>query len=353
MLRNVIESLAQGAVLSQADAHKTMEAIMGGEATAAQIGGILIALRLRGETPAEITGFARAMRQAAEPFTCKGELADTCGTGGDGAGTFNISTTVAFVVAACGLPVAKHGNRAITSKCGSADLLAALGVEIDLNPHQVAWCIEEAGMGFLFAPTFHRAMRHAAGPRRELGIRTVFNLLGPLTNPAAPTFQALGVWDGKLVRTVAEVLQSLGVKGAMVFHGAGGLDELSLAGENIIAELENGSIREYSLLPQDLGFEPAPLSAVRGGDPHENASITLEILSGQRGPKRDVVLLNAAALLKVSGRAKSWQEAIAMAGEAIDTGRALERLEALKKAAREVKSRALRDCRSKTQAASN
>lgn len=344
MLKSVIQSLVRKENLSQKTARAAMERIMQGEATAAQIGGFLVALRMKGEAPSEISGFAQAMRQHALPLMCKGELLDTCGTGGDGAGTFNISTTVAFVVAACGLPVAKHGNRAISSKSGSADLLSALGIRIDLEPDQVAFCIEKAGIGFLYAPTFHRAMRHAAGPRLELGMRTVFNLLGPLTNPAEPAYQAVGVWDRDLVSVIAQVLRDLGAKGAMVFHGEGGLDELSLAGGNLVAELVKGQIKNYTLFPQDAGLNPASLRELAGGTPQENAAITQKVLAGERGPRRDVVLLNAAALLKVAGVVNDWKEGVAMAAQAIDSGNAMGRLEALRKLSREVAGDAVSDC---------
>jgi anthranilate phosphoribosyltransferase len=348
MLKSAIQRVVRKESLTKIEAQQTMERIMQGEATAAQIGALLVGLRMRGETPSEIAGFAQAMRQHALPLDLKEELVDTCGTGGDSSGTFNISTTVAFVVAACGLSVAKHGNRAISSKSGSADLLSALGVNIHLTPCQVASCISKAGIGFLYAPTFHQAMQHASGPRRELGMRTVFNLLGPLTNPARPAYQTVGVWDPQLVFPVAQVLRDLGVHAAMVFHGSGGLDELSLAGENLVAELEDGNIKTYTLSPSHTGLGPAPTCELAGGTPQENAAITLKILSGERGARRDVVLLNSAALLKVAGVAKGWREAVAIARHAIDSGGAMERLEALRKLTGEVGEDAVSDCGIKT-----
>ncbi len=346
MLKRALNLVVQGENLTQTLARETMEVIMRGEASGAQVGGLLVALRMKGENHREITGFAQAMRAQAKPLGLDGEFADTCGTGGDCAGTFNISTTAAFVVAGCGLPVAKHGNRAFSSKSGSADLLSALDVKIDLLPHQVAACINKTGIGFLYAPTFHGAMLHAAGPRRDLGMRTVFNLLGPLTNPAAPAFQAVGVWERDLVSVVAQVAQELGARGAMVFHGGGGLDELSLSGENLVAELGAGQLKTYFLEARDVGLLPAPLSALAGGTPQENAAITTRILEGERGPKRDVVLFNAAALLKAAGVAKDWKEGIAMAGEAIDNGNAMARLGALRKLSQEVGANAISNCKS-------
>lgn len=343
MLKEILKELVAGKELSTKAAEEAMLSIMEGQATGAQIGALLVALRMRGETGAEILGFAKAMRQKALPIAYQGELADTCGTGGDGANTFNISTTCAFVVAACGIPVAKHGNRAISSRSGSADLLKALGIKLELAPAAVTTCIEKTGIGFLYAPSFHSAMKHASGARADLGMRTVFNLLGPLTNPLAPSYQAMGIWDPELVPVMGEVLLELGAQGALVFHGAG-LDELTLEGENVIAELEDGKLKHYRLEAKELGLAPAPKSALLGGSAQENAEITIKILQGERGPRRDVVLLNTAALLKAAGRADSWQEGIARAGKAIDSGEALARLEAFRTLSREVGADAVSNC---------
>lgn len=331
-IQHAIGKLARREHLTAAEAEAAMSAIMRGEATQAQIGGYLMALRLKGETVDEIIGGARAMREAANkvPVRDASRLVDTCGTGGDGAHTFNISTTVAFVVAGAGVPVAKHGNRSVSSQCGSADVLSALGVNLNLTPEQVGMCIDEIGIGFLFAPHFHPAMKHAVQPRRELGVRTVFNVLGPLTNPAGAARQLLGVYDAALTEPLAHVLRGLGAQAAFVVHGAHGLDELSTAGENQVSELRDGEIRTYTLDPRELGFERCAPDALRGGDPQENAAITRRILSGEMdGGKRDVVLLNAAAALVASGAAESLADGVRLAAESLESGAALSKLEAL------------------------
>jgi anthranilate phosphoribosyltransferase len=331
-IQHAISKLAQREHLTAAEAEAAMRAIMSGEATQAQIGGYLMALRLKGETVDEIIGGARAMRDAANkvPVRDASRLVDTCGTGGDGAHTFNISTTVAFVVAGAGVPVAKHGNRSVSSQCGSADVLSALGVNLSLTPEQVGLCIEEIGIGFLFAPHFHPAMKHAIQPRRELGVRTVFNILGPLTNPAGAARQLLGVYDAGLTEPLAHVLGGLGARAALVVHGAGGLDELSTAGENQISELRDGAVRTYTLDPRELGFARCEPSMLRGGDPQENAAITRRILSGEMdGGKRDVVLLNAAAALVAGGAADSLADGVRLATESLESGAALSKLDAL------------------------
>jgi anthranilate phosphoribosyltransferase len=256
-------------------------------------------------------------------------LMDTCGTGGDGAGTFNVSTAVALVIAGAGVPVAKHGNRAVSSRSGSADVLEALGVNIDLRPEQMARCIDEAGIGFLFAPLLHPAMKHAALPRREIGIRTIFNILGPLTNPASATSQLLGVYDSRLVETMARVLDMLGVHSALVVHGAGGLDELSLAGANRVARLRDGRVDSFQLDPRDLGLPPAGPAQIGGGSPEHNAAMMKALLGGERGAVRDTVLLNAAAGLVAAGRAGGFQEGLGLAAESIDSGAALGKLDRL------------------------
>ena len=316
--------------LEEQEAEAAMSQIMAGSATQAQIGAFLAALGTKGETADEITGCARAMRRSATPVRPQSrDLVDTCGTGGDGARTFNISTTAALVAAGAGLRVAKHGNRSISSRCGSADVFAALGVRVDLSPERVAACVDEVGIGFLFAPALHPAMRHAMGARRELGVRTVFNILGPLTNPAGASVQVLGVFDGALTETLAQVLRALGSRAAYVVHGADGLDELSTTGPNRVSELRNGQVRTFTLDPLDLGLPRSRLEDLRGGDAETNALLTQAVLKGERGPRRDVVLLNAGAALVAAGRASDLREGLALAAKAIDTGAALGALERL------------------------
>ncbi len=323
-----ISKLVRGQSLTEAEAGAAMETILHGDATPSQIAGFVIALRIRGETAEEITGLARAVRANATPTHVDGAgLLDTCGTGGDAMGTFNISTLSAIVAAACGARVAKHGNRAASSQCGSADVLEALGVRIDLGPEGVASCIAEVGIAFLFAPIFHPSFKYAALPRRELGVRTVFNVLGPLCNPAGARRQALGVADGALAARMAEVLERLGVEHALVFHGADGMDELTTTGPSRVIEVQAGRRTEYILEPSELGLATAPLAAMRGGGPQENAAIAREVLAGAKGPRRDVVLLNSAAALRAAGLAGDFKEGIGLAGEAIDSGRAGQVLE--------------------------
>jgi anthranilate phosphoribosyltransferase len=312
--------------LSEEEAASAFETIIRGDATQVQIAGFLVALRMKGETVEEITGFARTARAMATPIHVDGALLDTCGTGGDGLATFNISTLAAIVAAACGARVAKHGNRAASSLCGSADVLEELGVKIDLAPEGVARCIEQAGIGFLFAPIFHPSFRFAGVPRRELSIRTVFNVLGPLCNPAAAKYQALGVADGAMAAKMADVLLRLGVERAIVFHAADGMDELSVASASFVIEID-GTRKEYELDPAELGLAKAPIESLRGGGPEENAAVARELLDGAKGPRRDVVLLNASAALRAAGLAKNWKEGIGLAAEAIDKGRAGEVLQ--------------------------
>jgi anthranilate phosphoribosyltransferase len=325
----VIEALAKVVRcenLSEEEAASAFDVIMRGDATPSQIAGFMVALRMKGETPEELTGFARAARAVATPIAVDGALLDTCGTGGDGLATFNISTLAAIVAAACGARVAKHGNRAASSLCGSADVLEKLGVKIDLQPEGVARCIDSAGIGFLFAPVFHPSFRFAGTPRRELGIRSVFNVLGPLCNPAGAKYQALGVAEAALAPKMADVLMRLGVERAIVFHAADGMDELSVTSPSHVIEID-GRLKEYELDPRDLGLRKAPLEATRGGGPDANAQIAREVLAGAQGPRRDVVLLNAAAALRAAGIAGDWKQGMGLAAEAIDTGRAGEVLE--------------------------
>jgi anthranilate phosphoribosyltransferase len=307
--------------LTEDEAASAFEVIIRGDATPSQIAGFLVALRMKGETADEIAGFARTARSLATPIEIDGALLDTCGTGGDGLATFNISTLSAIVAAACGARVAKHGNRAASSLCGSADVLEKLGVKIDLAPEGVARCIQEAGIGFLFAPIFHPSFRFAAVPRKDLSIRTVFNVLGPLCNPAGARYQALGVADGALAAKMADVLARLGVERAIVFHAADGMDELSVASPSFVIELD-GTRKEYELDPAELGLRKAPVESMRGGGPEENARLAREVLDGAVGPRRDVVLLNTAAALRAAGLANDWKDGLGLAAEAIDKGRA-------------------------------
>ena len=329
-IQTAISHLIQYNDLTEDEAYQVMTAIMSGDCTPAQIGGYLVGLAAKGETIAEITGSARAMREhaIAVHHAIEGQLVDTCGTGGDHSGTFNISTTVAFVVAGAGVPVAKHGNRSITSKSGSADVLKALGVNLDLSPEQVGECIDEIGIGFLYAIHHHPAMKHAIGPRRELGVRTIFNILGPLTNPASATHQVIGVFDPSLTHDLAEVLGQLGTRAAFVVHGADGLDELSTTGVNRVSHLRLGEVTTFELDPLDLGIPRAHISDLMGGSPAENAATLRAILGGEdTGPKRDVVILNAAAALCTEDG--DWARGLARAQGSIDSGAALARLDAL------------------------
>ncbi len=331
MIRESIAKLIEGDDLSRVESEGVMNEIMEGVATPAQMAAFLTALRAKGETVEEITGCASAMRDkaiAVKPHRV--DLVDTAGTGGDLAGSFNISTTAAFVIAGAGLGVAKHGNRAVSGKSGSADVLEALGVNLDLTPEQVAQCIDKVGIGFLFALKLHPAMKNVAPVRKELGIRTVFNILGPLTNPARTPTQIVGVYDAGLTTTLANVLHALGVRAAFVFHSEDGLDELTTTGVNRIARFDNGVVYEQELDAITLGLPRASRADLGGGTPPENARITREILAGrERGPKRDVVLLNAAAALIAGGKARDWSEGLQRAARSIDSGAALHALDGL------------------------
>jgi anthranilate phosphoribosyltransferase len=316
-----IAKLVRCESLTEDEAAAAFELIMRGDATPVQIAGFIVALRMKGETVDELTGFARTARAVATPIEVDGDLLDTCGTGGDGLATFNISTLSAIVAAACGARVAKHGNRAASSMCGSADVLEQLGVKIDLGPEGVARCIDEAGIGFLFAPIFHPSFRFAGVPRRELGVRTVFNVIGPLCNPAGAKYQALGVADGSMAGKMADVLMRLGVERAIVFHAGDGMDELSVSSASFVIEID-GKRKEYELDPAELGLATAPVDSMRGGGPEQNARIARELLQGAKGPRRDVVLLNASAALRAAGLAATWKDGLGLAAEAIDSGRA-------------------------------
>ena len=331
-MRDQLAKVMRGCPLSEEEAGEAMAAIMDGQATAAQIGALLAALATRGETEDEVVGFARTMRARAVPLPSRGAV-DTCGTGGDGACTFNISTVSSLVVAACGVPVAKHGNRSASGSCGSADVLEALGLRVDPPVDVVARSLADVGWAFLFAPAFHAATRHAAGPRKELGVRTAFNLLGPLTNPAFPEAQVVGVPRPDLVAFMAHCLQRLGVRPAWVVHGAG-LDELSPCGPTTVASFDDLGSRCFVLEPADAGIERSDPGALRGGDTPANAAIARAVLAGERGPCRDAALLNAAAALMVAGRVADLREGVGQAAEAVDSGRAADVLHRAKEIAR-------------------
>ena len=329
-----IEQLLQGTPLSRAQARDVMDQVMAGEVTTGQLAGLLIALRAKGETVEEMTGFVESMRAHATPLEVPVGTIDTCGTGGDRAGTFNISTAAALVAAGAGIPVAKHGNRAASSRCGSADVLEALGVDITLGAEGVRRCIDAAGIGFCFAPSFHPAMRHAGPARRELGVRTVFNVLGPLANPGRVRRQALGVGAPALAPLMIRVLQDLGHERALVFYGEDGLDELTTTGSSRVFELKDGNVNEYELDPQDIGLSRSRPEDLRGGTPAENAALLRQVLDGEAGPRRDVVVLNAAAAVLAAGKAQEWPEAIAVARESVGSGRAKQALSRLVEASR-------------------
>ncbi|HEX8997245.1 MAG TPA: anthranilate phosphoribosyltransferase [Ktedonobacterales bacterium] len=334
MIREAIGNLVAGRSLSESEATAVMDEIMSGLATPAQLGAFLVALRLKGETVDEVTGMARGMRNAAVhvPLPLRLRAVDTCGTGGDGADTFNVSTAAGLVVASLGQPVAKHGNRAASSRCGSADVLEALGVKLELGPESIAQCIERTGFGFMFAPTYHPAMRHVGPTRREIGVRTIFNILGPLTNPAGAQYQCLGVADMKLAPLMAQALLRLGGERALVIHGLDGVDEFSLSGPTLVAEVrgESGDVVEYQVTPESVGLRPRSREEIRGGDAQHNAALLRRILSGeQTGAAADIVALNAGAALYVTGRAESIADGVRQAQDALRVGRAIGTLDAL------------------------
>ncbi|MED5569474.1 MAG: anthranilate phosphoribosyltransferase [Chloroflexota bacterium] len=327
MIRESIDTVVSGQSLSMEDASLVMREIMEGEATPAQLGAFLTALALKGETTQEIAGMAKVMRELALQVKVDGELIDTVGTGGDGKNTFNISTATAFVAAGAGLKVAKHGNRAASGSCGSADVLEALGVQIELSPEAVAQCVNEVGVGFMFAPAFHPAMRYAGPVRREIGIRTVFNILGPLTNPAGAQTQLLGVAFPELGGIMAEVLGFLGSHHAMIVHGHGGLDEISLSGDTSVWEVRGGEVEEWTLHVEDTGLPETPIEAIRGGTKEENAATMRRVFQGEQGPVRDMVLLNSAGVLMVGDKAESIRKGVEMSAGIIDSGAALTKLD--------------------------
>lgn len=344
MIRQAIARVVEGGNLSEGEMIEVMEQVMTGAATPAQIGSFITALRMKGETVEEITGAARVMREHATPIRVRGgvldidrdeinvdreTILDVVGTGGDRTNSFNVSTTVAFVVAACGVKVAKHGNRSVSSVCGSADVLEALGVNLDVTPQVVEQAIDEIGIGFLFAPALHGAMKHAIGPRREIGIRTIFNILGPLTNPAKADCQVLGVYADHLVEKIAGVLHRLGCRHGYVVHGGDGMDEVTLTTTTRVAEVTSDGVSVCTVAPEDFGFTRCSMEDLRGGDARENARIVRSILSGEKGPRREIVLLNASFALAAAGKVSTPRDGTAVAAEAVDSGRALEKLSQL------------------------
>jgi len=332
---SAVDRIEAGIHLSRSDAEAVMEDLLSGRCEDAQIARLLTSLRAKGETLDELIGFAAVMRRHARPIFANSTapladaLVDTCGTGGDARGTFNISTGAAFVAAGAGARVAKHGNRSISSRCGSADVLEALGVCLDVPVERMGEAIQQIGIGFLFAPTVHTAMKHAAAARRQVGGRTIFNLLGPLTNPAGATAQVLGVFDARVSEMMARALEALGCKRAFVVHGVDGLDEISLSGETFVTELRDGTVRSYTVVPEDFRLRRTPLEALAGGGPAENARIIRSILNGEHGPPREVVLANAAAALVAAGCATDWLDGVRLSAKSIDSGAALRKLDAL------------------------
>jgi len=341
MIVEAIRKVVEGKDLTRDEAFAVMDSIMSGQATDAQIAAFLTALRMKGETMEELVGFARVMRekvslvktrhrvQASLSGTDREMLVDTCGTGGDATGTFNVSTATAFVVAGAGIPVAKHGNRSVSSLCGSADVVEALGVRLDLSPERVGKCVDEVGIGFCYAPLLHKAMKYVMLARKEIRIRTVFNILGPLTNPARASAQVIGVYDGRLTAVLAQVLKELGTVRAFVVHGEDGLDEISNTCESRISEVRSNEVRTYTVAPEDFGLPRARMADLQGGGVADNAEIIRRILKGERGPRRDIVVLNAGAAIAAGGKAEDIGAGIAIAQHSIDSGAALDRLNRL------------------------
>jgi anthranilate phosphoribosyltransferase len=328
-LKSIIAKVATGATLSREEAASAFDRMMSGEATPSQLGGLLMALRVRGETIDEITGAVSAMRAKMLKVKAPPNAIDVVGTGGDGSGSVNVSTCAAFIVAGAGIPVAKHGNRALSSRSGAADVLAALGVKIDLSPEQVSRCVREAGIGFMFAPAHHPAMKNVNPTRVELATRTIFNLLGPLSNPAGVTRQMVGVFSRQWVQPLAQVLKNLGSESVWVVHGSDGLDEITLTGPTFVAALENGAIRSFEVSPEDVGLKRVAGEALKGGDPTANGVALKSVVDGMPSPYRDVALLNAAAALVVAGGAKDLKEGLALSIQSIDGGAAAKRLQRL------------------------
>ena len=335
MIKEAIDKIVKGNNLSTDEMFEVMNEIMTGSATPVQIGSFITGLRMKGETVEEITGAVAVMREKATKILVQGDVVDTCGTGGDGLQTINVSTISAFVAAGAGARVAKHGNRSVSSRCGSADLLVGLGVNIEVIPEVVERCIEEVGIGFMFAPMLHPAMKHAIGPRREIGIRTIFNILGPMTNPAGAKFQLLGAYDPSMTETIANVLKNLGSVRAFAVHGEDGLDEISISGRTKITELRNKKISTYMISPENFGLERGSLKEIIGGSVDENVELALNVLSGKdMGAKRNIVLLNAAFVLLAAGITDEVTEAIRLSAQSIDSGEAMRKLEGLREMTR-------------------
>ncbi|MBL7072502.1 MAG: anthranilate phosphoribosyltransferase [Candidatus Omnitrophica bacterium] len=330
-IKTAIKKVVELRDLSEREMYSVLTSIMTGCAESSQIGAFITALRMKGETVDEITGAAKAMRQKSLKikFPAKDMILDTCGTGGSGLGVFNVSTACGFVLAACGVRVAKHGNSAVSSASGSADVLKALGVKMDANSRLVKKCIQKIDIGFLYAPLFHKAMKYAAGARKEIGIRTIFNVLGPLTNPAGARRQVLGVYKKELTEILANVLKKLGVKRAYVVHGMDSLDEVTITARTRVTELRGGKIRSFFVSPADFGFKKAEMKDIKGGSAKQNAKIIKDVLNGKKGPKRDMVLMNSSVALMAADKAKNFKSGVKIAAQAIDTGRAAEKLEAL------------------------
>ncbi len=357
MIRPFLSKLARGEDLAEGEMVEAMEAITAGEATPAQIGAFLMGLRIKGLTVDELVGAARVMRARTAPIRGPARvlldrdeinideetILDTTGTGGSGTSTFNVSTATAFVVAACGVPVAKHGTRAVSSLCGSADVLTALGVELDISPSGVEDCLRTVGIAFFYEPLFHSTMRHVAGPRKQLGVRTLFNLVGPLANPAGARHQVLGTYSAEVARLLAEALQRLGTERAMVVHGEDGMDEITVCGRTLVLELKEGGIDEYTIRPEDFGMRRAEPAEVRGGDARENAEIIRRVLAGEPGAPRDVVLLNVGAALYVAGVTETMAEGVERAARAVDSGEARAKLDALVERTRHLADRWCRE----------
>ncbi|MBM3498577.1 MAG: anthranilate phosphoribosyltransferase [Armatimonadetes bacterium] len=330
MIERALQQVVERRDLTLDEAHSVMSEIMAGECTPAQIAGLLVGLRMKGETADEVAGFARGMRESCLRVHPSAEgLVDTCGTGGDALDTFNVSTAAALVAAGAGVPIAKHGNRAVTSRCGSADVLRELGLNLELTAEQVGWSIDEVGIGFLFAPYLHPAMSHALGPRRELGLRTVFNVLGPLTNPAGAARQVVGVFGAEWVSRIATALVQLGVERALVVHGLDGLDELSTLGPSLVCEVRDGDLCEFEVTPEQFGLTRASVADIAGSDPATSAQQVIALLEGERGARREIVLLNAAAAIFVGGLAESIEEGLVIAAQSVDSGAARRTLRAM------------------------
>lgn len=334
MIGGAIARLVEGRHLSESEMESVMNSVMSGSCTPAQIAALLTALRIKGETVEEIAAAARVMKEKATKVPVSSvedlsKLVDTCGTGGDGTGTFNVSTAAAFIAAGAGVRVAKHGNRSVSSRCGSADVMEALGIRIDIGPEDVGRCVDEVGIGFLFAPRLHSAMKHAIGPRREIGIRTIFNILGPLTNPAGAKAQVMGVFREELTETMAKVLAKLGCTRALVVHGSDGTDEITITGPTKVSELSDGRLKTYMVSPEDFGLKRRPVEEIMGGDAVKNARIVASVLSGEEGACTDMAMLNAAAAILVAGAARDMKEGLEMARYSVESGRAAKKLRAL------------------------